>query len=45
MNIKSLKMKKPDTPNFMFWEDSWNVEETCCGEWDENGVCNCNKNK
>lgn len=46
MNIKNLKMNKPDTPTFMFWEDSWNTEEQkCCGEWDENGICTCNKNK
>lgn len=32
---------------WLFWEDSWNIpnEETCCGDWDEFGNCNCKKNK
>lgn len=36
--------------NFIYWDDMWNEkkdpkEKQCCGEWDSEGSCNCNKDK
>jgi len=41
-------MSKPNNPDFIYWEDTWNDKKPktpkteCCGDWDGEGNC-CTK--